>query len=245
VPCAVYAEALISSRTQAAEEWMASGRYVKAERELTGLVELGSERPVAQKRPAELLPLLRKEIDRLQRTVEYPLPSTAAQRAKIARAEAWIQLEQLERAAEILEPLAPTDLNALLLLAVVNRDRQRWHESDANYHTALEQLLSQAQSDPSARERARLAFEGLAYNARQTHRRADAEQILRRAIAELPAEAARFHFLLGQHYASTGRPNQAIDHLTQAVELDPAKHRQTATELIRQLQSSTPSCLLR
>ncbi len=245
VPCAVYAEAFIAARTQAAEEWMASGRYAKAEWELTGLVELGSERPVAQKHPAELLPLLRKEIDRLHRAVGYPLPATASPRAKIARAEAWIQLEQLEPAAEILEPLAPTDLNALLLLAVVNRDRQHWHESDANYHAALEQLLPRAVSDPSARERARLAFEGLAYNARQTRRRADAEQILQRAIAELPLEAARFHFLLGQHYASTGHPNRAIDHLTQAVELDPAKHRETATEVMRQLQSSTPSCLLR
>lgn len=245
IPCAVYAEALIPARTQAAEEWMASGRYVKAERELVGLVELGSERPVAQKPPAELLMLVRKEIERLQRSVAYPLPATASVRAKLARAEALIQLEQLDEAAGILEPLTATDVNAVLLLAVVNRDRQRWSESDTHYRTALEQLLPWVEVDPIARERACLAFEGLAYNARQQRRQGEVEQILQQAITRLPTDAARFHFLLGQHYASTGRPLRAINHLQQAIEFDPVKHHDAATELIRQLQSSTPSCLIR
>ncbi len=49
VPCGLYADAAITSRTATANEHIALGRLVKAEHVLTGLVELGSDRSVSAK----------------------------------------------------------------------------------------------------------------------------------------------------------------------------------------------------
>jgi hypothetical protein len=244
VPCGLYAEVTVTSRTAAANEYVTTGRLVKADRVLTGLVELGSDRAVAGKPPGELRRLLRKEIDRLTKSASYPLSLSASREARFARCGVLIQLDRLDEAAELIQPFATENVSATLLLATIDRDRERWASSDAYYEAALTLQLPKAATNAAVREDCRLAFDGLAYNARADHRPTDAEHALQRGLEALPSDAAYFHFQLGQHYANTGRPALAIEHLTKAVELDPVKHRDSANQLIQRLRTTTPTCIL-
>lgn len=243
LPCGLYAEAAILARTATANEHIATGRLVKAERVLTGLVELGGDRPVAGKLPAELKRGVRKELDRLEKNTSYPLSPSAPRDVKFARCVTLIQLDRLDDAAELVQPFATDNPTAIMLLATIDRDRERWAASDAGYEQALAHFLPKV-ADPSVRGSIRLAFEGLAYNARMGHRPADVERALQRGLETLPDEAAYFHFQLGQHYANIGRPALAIDHLTKAADLDPAKNRESANRIIQTLHTTTPTCVL-
>lgn len=241
LPAGLYAEAVCEARAVAVNELVATGRLARADRALASLCELGSERPVMGKPPSEARRLLRAEVARLSRAAGGSLPPSAPPAARLARAEVLIRLDRLDEAAASLAPLAPQSPMALLLLATVDRDRERWAESDAGYESALARLLPIDTAE--ARGWCRLAFEGLAYNARSNGRPADAEAALRRGLAALPAEAAHFHFLLGRHYSDGGRTGLAVEHLEHAARLDPASYREPADNLRRQIRTHTPACL--
>jgi hypothetical protein len=244
VPPALYASAATAARAASANEWLASGRLIKAERALAGLCELGSARLVADKPAGDVRRAARRDLDRLERTAQFPLPPTAPPRARFARAEVLIQLDRLDEAAALLEPLAPGSPNAQMLLATLDRDRGHFAASAAGYEAVLARTVPDAGRDIEARETARLAFEGLAFVARADNRPADAEAALLRAIEALPADAAQFHFLLGRHYSDGGRPVRALEHLRRAAELD-ARFAARAAEIELAIRTSTPACVLK
>lgn len=245
VPPGVYAEVVAERRTATADEWVSTGRLAKADGVLTGLCELGSDRAVTGKPPQEIRREVRAQVARLKKAAGHPLSPGAPPAARFARAEVLVQLDRLDEAADLLRPLAANSPVATLLLAAVCRDREQWAESDAAFASALDRLLPRAAADPDAREKCRGALEGLAYNARMDRRPADAERALRRGLEELPADAARFHYLLGRHYHDGGRPALALDHLRAAADLDPAAYRGPADTLVRQIRTATHACLPR
>jgi tetratricopeptide (TPR) repeat protein len=89
------------------------------------------------------------------------------------------------------------------------------------------------------------AYDGLAHNARAAGRPAEAEAAYRDGLEQVPGAAAHFHFQLGRHYQGGGRPGLALEHLHEAVRLDPARFAAPARPLIGELRRSTPGCLLR
>jgi tetratricopeptide (TPR) repeat protein len=171
------------------------------------------------------------------------LPPNASTQAQIGRAIVLIELDQLEAARGLLEPLAAQDVTITLLLASVLRDQERWSESDVQYSRALERLLPQATTNVNAQEGCRAAFEGLAFNARADGRPADAERVLRRGKETLPDEIAYFDFQLGKHYHDGGRPHLAMEHLRSAADRNPTQYQAPAEKLIRSLRTTTPACL--
>jgi hypothetical protein len=72
VPVGMYSEAVATTRTATAAEWASRGRLVKAAGVLTGLCELGSDRPVAGKSPQDARQAVRKQIEQLRRVAGYP-----------------------------------------------------------------------------------------------------------------------------------------------------------------------------
>jgi hypothetical protein len=242
VPCGLYTELVIESRTATATEWLASSRLARAERQLRGLLELGSDRPVAGQPPQQVYRGLTEQVRRLERRAATPLPPQATPADRFARAEVCIQLDRLDEAADLLRPLTPQSRIATLLLATVERDRGNWAASEAAYQLVLDRLVPELPHNPQAVSDCRVAFEGLAFAARSAARPHDAERHLLRAIETLPSEAAHFHFLLGQHYADGGRPTAALEHLQTAARLDPPTYSEQAETLLRQLRTHTPAC---
>lgn len=242
LPGGLYAEAVVAARTEQALDLTERERTVRAHAVLTGLVELGSDRPIGKKPPAEVLKRLSAAIPRLRQAADRPLPANAPLHERIGRVVTLIQVDRLDEAAALLTPLASNDQTAALLLASVYRDQERRAESDELFSRVLDEVLPRASIDAAARQRSFVALEGLAFNATQDGRPADAERVLKRGLEALPEQAAYFHFQLGSHYANAGRPGLAIDHLRTAAALDPARYGERADRLVRQLQTATPAC---
>jgi tetratricopeptide (TPR) repeat protein len=243
LPCGMYAQAVTAARTREAADLIKQGRLFRAEGVVTGLCELGSERLVGDRSPAQARQWLADSLRGLRGDAEEPLPASASPDARLERAALLVKLERLDEAAAVLKPVVPGNDAATLMLAAVYSNQRRWAESDALYAATLERFLSQARTDRAARDKCRAAFDGLAENARQGRRPADAEAALNRGLRELPADAAHYHFLLGRHYQDAGRFGLALDHLRTAARLDPAGVGKPADALIRQIRTATPGCL--
>ncbi len=243
LPCGLYADAVVAARTEHARDLMHRERIVRADAVLTGLVELGSDRPIGKKLPAEVRKNVVATILRLRQAGDRPFPATAKPVDRFNRAVLMIQLDRLGEASAVLQPLVPGDDVAALLLATVYRDQERWAESDELFALVLEKLLPRAATDPAARGGALTALEGLAFNARADRRPADAESALNRGLEALPTHAAYFHFQLGRHYHDGGRPGLALEHLREAARLDPVAYAERVDQLVRQIQTSTHACM--
>ena len=173
-----------------------------------------------------------------------PLPPAASPTARLERAFRLIQLDRLDQAEPILRSLAGTSPDAPLLLGAVYRDQGRWSDSERAYRQALAALLPAAAGDRGAQERIATAYDGLAEAARSGGRPELAEQAYRQARLDLPARAGYFTFQLGRHHLDGGRPRDAITLLRQAERLDPTLGPQVRP-LLRQVELTTPACLLR
>jgi hypothetical protein len=243
VPCALYVHAVTAARTEELAGLLNQRRLLRAQWVVTGLCELGSDRPIRTRSPAQVRGWLSATLLTVRREADQPLPSSASPGDRLERAAVFVQLERLDEAAALLEPIVPSDDSATLMLAAVYRNQQRSADSDALYAALLDKLLPQAPTDETARSACRTALEGVADNARRDHRPADAEAALQRGLRDLPADAAYFHFLLGRHYHDAGRIGLAMDHLQTAARLAPADFSGLADDLIRQIRTSTPGCL--
>ncbi|MCX7701482.1 MAG: tetratricopeptide repeat protein, partial [Gemmataceae bacterium] len=237
VPPGVYADQLIERRLPQVKTELRSGRFVKARRLILALRETGGNEVIAE---VESLTELDRKIERLADRVKHPLPNSAPLGRRVERAFLLIQLDRLEEAAELLEPLAVDDpATAGLLLAGIRRDQKRWPEAVTVYRRVVEQLPATAQ------EARQTAFQGLAealVAAGQPH---DAEAVYRQALEQMPTQAAYWHWQLGQHFFRGGRPATALEHLHEAEKLDPTTVGPKVAPLLESIRRATPGCLLR
>ncbi|AMV26181.1 Tetratricopeptide repeat protein [Gemmata sp. SH-PL17] len=243
LPCGLFAEAVIAARTEQAGDLIQRERVARADAVLTGLIELGSDRPIGKKLPAAIHKDLATVIPRLKRSGDQPRSANAKPSDQFNRALLMIQLDRLDEAAALLEALTAND-TATLLLATVYRDQERWAESDELYSRVLEKMAPRTETNPPAHEVCFTALEGLTFNARADRRPADAERVLKRGLDLLPDRAAHFHFQLGRHYHDGGRPGLALEHLREATRLAPTHFGEPTTKLIRQIETYTPACTL-
>ncbi|MFL5245153.1 MAG: tetratricopeptide repeat protein [Gemmataceae bacterium] len=243
VPCAMYTETALADRTQEAARLLANERLVKAEGIVTGLCELGSNRPIGTAAPIKMRKRLAATVAELRWQVDQPFFSAADMPAdRVSRAVVFVRLERLDDAAALLRPIVPDNDTASLMLAAVYQNQERWAESDALFAATLKKMLPLASTQEAARAACRTALDGLADNARFDDRPADVEAFLNRGLQQLPEDAAHYHFLLGRHYHENGRFSLALDHLRTAAQLDVPNLSQPTDDLIRRIRTSTPGC---
>jgi hypothetical protein len=244
LPCGLYSHAVIVNRTELAREQLQRERLAQARPVVLGLCELGSEEPFGRATPHQVLRHLDATLAKLERAVERPLAASAPVTARLERATLLVRLNRLDEAIALLAPLAGSDPTAGLFLAGIYRDRNRWAESDELFTAALDHFGPRSGNDAHAAEMCRMAYEGLAFNARQSGRPADAERVLRAGLAAHPTLAAFFHYELGRHHADGGRPRQAARHLQEAARLDPTRYGEPAEMLRRSLLTGPYGCSL-
>jgi tetratricopeptide (TPR) repeat protein len=238
LPPALYADRLRESETRAFTEYRDTGRFVRARALLDGLTDLGADPPSFATR-AEVRKQLDRDIATLTEAVRAPLTPDAPSSVRLVRGFALIQLDRLSEAETVLAPLAEGDANAALVLAAAYRDQQRWDEAEALSRRAIDLL------GPGDRDLLGTAYDGWAEAARGAGRPADAERALREALDRLPDRASEYHLKLGRHFHDGGRPAAALDHLREAVRLDPSGSGKEAQEVSTQIRRMTPACLLK
>ena len=245
IPCGLYAEAIITAQTKEAGTLLRQKRTVRAEGIVIGLRELGSGQTINGQSPSKMAEMLAFRLSALRREMDRPPRQSPSRGDRMTQVPLLIELDRLQEAAALLEPLVPGDDAATMMLAAVHRNLQRWTESDALYSAILEKLLPQARTDESARIACRVGFEGLAGNAQMDGRPAEAEAALTRGLNELPEDASYFHFLLGRHYHDLGRFGIALHHLETATRLDPTGIGKSADTYVHRIRTATPGCLWR
>ena len=211
---------------------------------VTVLMELDGGRTVDGQLTIKLRANLAKELKRLESHAAVPMASQATPDMRTERAMLLIQLNRLDEAAAILKPLANGRNTATLLLATVYQDQPRWDESAAAFRSVLEVAWDPAATSEAARHAARVAFEGLLHNAKESRRRGDVEFWLKWGLEHFPDRAAEFEFQLGQHFANAGLPGQAMEHFDRAKQLDPSVFGRRSRQEIDRLRTHTPACLL-
>jgi tetratricopeptide (TPR) repeat protein len=237
-PPAMYADRLRESETRVFTEYRDTGRFVRARALLDGLADLGADLPSFATR-AEARKQLDRDIATLTEAVRAPLTSNAPPSVRLVRGFVLIQLDRLGEAEAILTPLTEGDPNAALVLAAAYRDQQRWDEAEALSRRAIESL------NPQDQDLLTTAYDGWAEAARGAGRPADAERALREALDRLPGRAAYYHLKLGRHYHDGGRPAAALDHLGEAIRLDPSGAGKEAQDVSAQIRRMTPACVLK
>jgi len=153
-------------------------------------------------------------------------------------------LDRLAEAEPALLEIAPSHLRASLLLAVVLQDEKRWPHSDRWFEHTMKLGAESPDANLGVLARSQ-AIDGLASNARQERRYADAVTAYRRGIEEIPQARPYFHYQLGRHFADGGRASEALAELRIAQELDESHIGKKAAKLIAELRRSTPGCVVR
>ncbi len=245
IPPHCYAQTVIPACAEQAAMALERERLVQAQRWMVRLCELGGEREIAGRLPQQWMKVLREQIRRREQWLQRALPPHASADERLRYAVVLVQLERLAEAESCLQVLCEHNLAATLLLATIYRDQSRWEASDRCYHWALSQLDSGLSQNSAATAQRATIYEGLAYNARAAGHPTAAQQWLEEGLRRCPDQAARFHLLLGQHFADGGRPQAALEHLRAAAALDPAGSGPEAQKLIVSLRRMTPACVLR
>jgi hypothetical protein len=243
LPPLAFAHTRIPQWTNRAEELLGEMRLTRAWEVIAGLSDLGSTSPIGGRPPQQLAADVRRQVAALAKQLTRPLPPSAPPAARVEYARRMAMLDRLAEAEQLLAPLADQDVDAALLRATALQKLERWDDSDRDFRAVLD--LSAVIADPDQVAAARVpAYKGLAFNARAAGRPADAEAAYREGLARVPSATSHFHFLLGRHYDQAGRPLLALEHLREAVRLDPGRYGDPARPLIEQLTRATPGCLL-
>jgi tetratricopeptide (TPR) repeat protein len=235
------AHSLIDVQSRKAEDLLARTRPARAHAIVEGLCDVGSPRPIADEAPEALRNELRQALRAATAASKVPLPARVSPAARVERAQGLAMLDRLDEAERLVRPLAADNAAAALLLAAIWQEQKRWEESSRSYRHALV-LLGQ---DPAAARARVQAYDGLAFNARERKAYQEAEAVYGEALAQIPEARAHFHFELGRHHRSGGRPGKALHHLQTAAQLDPERYAERASPLIQDLALHTPGCLLR
>jgi tetratricopeptide (TPR) repeat protein len=233
VPPLAYAHRLAETRAADFDTFAKTGRLVRALAALDGLADLGSDKRFAGKSVRELIPLLKKDVDKLAARAAGPLPPT--EEGKVGRAMLLVALNRPAEAEDVLKEIASPPPAALMVRAAVARERGRWADLEA----ACRSVTDRTDVPPEVLQD---AFDGLGEAHRNLGRAADAAAAYRAAADRLPHRAGYYELQLGLLAADRGRPHDALAHFAEALRLDPTLEPTVAPHR-RRVSTNSPSCL--
>lgn len=232
----IFARHLERQQAERASGLLARGKYADAQLPVLGLCDIASAELIDGKSPQAVAGELSERTAVYLANLAIPLNGTAADDERITRAQAHAQFGQLEAARAEVTSLAERHVEACLLVAATWQEEANFAESN-RYYSLARKL---AADDVPAVVR---AMDGLAFNARAEGRYDDAAAYYLAGLAEYPVAAAHFHYQLGQHYQSGGRPWLAAEQYEHAATLDPAQFAQAVDQQLAKLRLTTPACL--
>jgi hypothetical protein len=241
----VYASRVAFAQSAAFTENLDRGRLLRARADLEVVLDLAGTDPILDVSPTDWRTRLEQELAGAATVLQAPLAETAPFDFRLRRAMLLAMVDRLSEAERELQAIAAREPAAKPLLALVLQWRARWKESSALYREVLQRQLPTASQDAQALRDCVAAYEGLAFNARETREYPVAEAAYHEALLQLPGSVAgHFHFRLGQHYHQAGRPAVALEHLHTAARLQPGDYSERVRALVDQIRRFTPACFL-
>lgn len=231
---AVCLSRLIESEWKKAKEYFHAGRFTKAYRLVKLLRHVGSDSRESWvhfiSRATFGPPGHRKE----------SMPD--ADRIELA---SWYASEgSYDLAAELLLEVSTPTPEAVLLLASVYKEQQKWQDCNQCCRAAIK-LLERLPRSAEMRPLWVQVYDNLGAIAQEQKRYADAQAAYEEALRRVSPERAHFHFQLGRLHHAAGRPGKALHHLDEAIKLDPEDYGKRARLVIDEIRMHTPGCLLR
>lgn len=184
---------------------------------------------------------LNEAIVALERRMEAPLPPTASDQQRLARAR---ELAMLNRRAEARATLDSSgtladSADAHQLRGVMDETQAAFAPAAAWYARAQAAWEAMEQS-PAQQAGLAAARKGQALCARKLGRLADAEQHYQAVLRHSPTAAT--HFLVAQFYEDAQQVRLSQYHAHQAMQLDPAQYAEPGQRLINRLMISHFGC---
>jgi tetratricopeptide (TPR) repeat protein len=210
-----------------------TGRTQRAYATLQLLIDLGSAPPKGKKSLVDISMRMKRELEMLNKSVSRELPPSSSKEVKLSYITAYLELNRIKDAEQILQNMPQDDLTVRMLTSAVLREQARW----AEFIPVAEQLTKELPHEAAMYENLGEAYQKL-------NRSADALEVYRRAEEAIPKKAGAFQLKQGLVCADRGQSERAKAHFEKAVTLDPS----LATVVdgpMRRLKSETFSCLSR
>src|SRR5262245_21823638 len=168
LPPAVFAERIQVAHRVRFQQYLATGRLMRARWELRGLIDLGQTQRIEDQSPVKVLRRLDEQILDLE---SQPSPGPAVStKERLGHAFMLVQLDRLTEATAELKQLGSSDPIGLLLLGAVYRAGEKWIDAEATYRHLLTTVADS------------IAYEGLAESLVALGRPVEAEAVLREAL---------------------------------------------------------------
>lgn len=239
---AAYTSAVIDGESKTLDELLKTAHLRRAQLVAERLCAVGSAKTVNGRTPDQIRRDLEMYLFKVWSFVIRPLPQSAPIEARVSYARGMALLGRQADAIQILQQMPQSNIPAILLLAAIQQDEERWDESTENFRCVLAQLDHDA--NEAATANCIRAFDGIAHNALKRGAPIEAVNTFEQALKRLPNSQAHFHLRLGKHFQQMGRPGMALAHLEMAEQIGPAHFAAQAQTVSRELHMQTPGCLL-
>ena len=245
---AVHTEQVIRQQTTLAETRRIQGQTLRAWYIVDRLTSMGSQWTVSGRTPAQQRTQWGQELERANVSLHNPLAANANVDTRLRRARdliAWAAgNEDLDRATEVLAPIADYEPRALLLQTAVHGSREDWLAVSDGCQSVATLLSDSSAAGDFVNQLVERAYQRWAEALRRLGHYGAAQAVLEEGLAKWPGSSGYFHFQLAHHHDIGGRPRQAIEHYRQAgqTNVDFACRSERA---IARLRTNSPASLLR
>jgi tetratricopeptide (TPR) repeat protein len=216
------------------------GKTVRALQSAKRLSSLGARRTTDGHELRTLGERLESERVRLER--EFAASGEGGSRLEAAFL--LVRLDRLDEARSLVAPRAAEgEIDAVLLLAAIERDSGRLAESERLCRIAIRALERRVPTTEGVRSRLETSYDTLVDLLETEGRISEVEQVLRAGEAALPERGGHFALRRGINLLARGRATAAVEQFHRAASIDP-RLSSRIEPLLDKARVQSPACLL-
>jgi hypothetical protein len=247
LPTGLYTSQLLDQKLGVARDAHQRQRLATLQPLLLGILELGSTTPIERQPLDETYNSVLYQTKLLENLIAIPLGDRPSSNAIILRASQYVQLGRLTEAQTLLDDQNLHDsVDAKLLRAVIAQEQTHWEQSTLCFERVWIECTAQAAGvSKNSDENARIALEGLIYNATRQQQRAETEKWLIAGATHFVELAPEFELRRAEVELNAGLSVQAKHRINQLNDLNNPVWIRQRDALLSRINLGTPGCLLR
>ncbi|MDX2038348.1 MAG: hypothetical protein SFX72_16985 [Isosphaeraceae bacterium] len=216
------------------------GKTVRALQSAKRLLSLGARRTTDGRDLATLGERLERERVRLERE----FAATGGDGSPLEAALSLVRLDRLDEARSLVAVRAAAgEIDAVLLLAAIDRDSGRLAEAERLCRIAIRALEGRVATTSGVRSRLETSYDTLVDLLETNGRLSEVEEVLRAGEAALPERGGHFALRRGVNLLARGRAIAAVEQFGRAASIDPTLSSRIEP-LLDKARVQSPACLL-